>query len=473
MEGTLNLDRTRRLAEDNIPRLLARFSLPAIVGTMAQALYTTVDAIFVGRAVGPEGLAGIGIAFPCMLVLLAFAMFVGFGAAAQVSIRLGEGRKDEAERVLGNATALLGLASLSLTALGLMFLDPLLRLFGASPAVLPYARAYMGIIVAGTSFQVLGFGLNAVIRGEGNPRTAMLTLLIGVALNTILAPIFVFKFGWGMKGAALATVISQGVSATWVLAYFLGGRSLLRLHAKNLRLDGRLALSILVIGSPHFAMQIAASAMNAILIRRLSLYGGDAAISVMTIIYRIALLIIMPIFGINQGAQPIIGYNYGAERFDRVKKALQTAIMAGTGITVVGFLVSMIFPAQLIRIFGGSDPAFAVVLKEGPRAMRIAQLMLPLIGFQIISASYFQAVGKPRFALLLMLSRQGLLLIPALLILPLFFRLDGVWAAIPTADLCSSVLTAVCLAFELRHLHNRHLDTQAADLACRPAPGYD
>jgi putative MATE family efflux protein len=467
------LDRTRRLAEENIPRLLGTFSLPAIVGMMAQALYTIVDAIFVGRAMGADGLAGIGVAFPCMLVLLAFSMFIGFGASALVSIRLGEGRKDDAERVLGNAAVLLLLASAMLTAAGLTLLDPLLRLYGASSAVLPYARDYLGIIVAGTVFQVVGYGLNAVIRGEGNPRTAMLTLLIGVVLNVLLAPLFIFQFQLGMKGAALATMLSQAVSATWVLAYFLGGKSLLRLRAKNLRLDRRLTASILAIGSPHFAMQIAASAMNAILNHQLSIYGGDVAISVMTIIYRIAMLVIMPVFGINQGAQPIIGFNYGAERFDRVKKALQTAILAGTAITVCGFVASMVFPAQMIRLFGGNDAAFADVMAQGPHAMRLAQLMLPLIGFQIISASYFQAVGKPRYALLLMLSRQILLLIPALLVLPLFFGLDGVWAAIPTADLCSSVLTAVCFFAELRHLDNRHLDTQADDLARAAAASYD
>ena len=259
------MDRSPTLEQGSIPTLLLKFSLPAIVGMMAQALYYIVDRIFVGRAVGPDGIAGTTVAYPAMLVLLAFGMLVGFGATVLISIRLGQRNKAEAELVLGNAAVLLVAVSLAATVGGLWFLDPLLKIFGASDHVLPYARDYLGIIVLGTTFQIVGFGLNAVIRGEGNPKIAMLTMLIGVLLNVALAPLFVFGFHWGMKGAALATVISQAVSAIWVLAYFLGGRSVLKLRLGNLRLDRSICGKILAFGAPLFTMQIAASVMNGIL----------------------------------------------------------------------------------------------------------------------------------------------------------------------------------------------------------------
>jgi len=454
------MDRSKTLGEGNIPQLLLRFSVPAVVGMMAQALYNLVDRIFVGQAVGQNGIAGTTVAFPFMLILLAFSMLVGFGAGSVVSLRLGEGRKDEAERVLGTAAVMLVGLSLLLTATALVLLDPLLVLFGASQTILPYARDYLEIIVLGTLFQVAGFGLNAVIRGEGNPKIAMLTLLIGVTLNVVLAPIFIFGFGWGMKGAALATVISQGVSMVWVVAYFLGGRSLLRFRRRNLRLDVPLCAVILAVGSPPFAMQMAASVMNSLLNNQLQSHGGSLAISVMGVIYAVVMMIAMPIFGINQGAQPIIGYNYGAGKFDRVKKTLQTAILAATAIVLAGYFIAMLLPARVVALF---DPRDEALIGLGTHAMRICVLMLPLVGFQIVSASYFQAVGKPRQAMFLMLSRQVLLLIPAVLILPHFFGLNGVWAALPTADLGSSVLTALWLLPELRHLHERHVAGMIAE----------
>ncbi len=443
------MDRSQQLGEDSIYRLLLKFSIPAIVGMIAQALYNIVDRIFIGQAIGADGLAGATVSFPFMLILMAFGMLVGIGTTALVSIRLGQRKQAEAEQILGNGTVLLIGQALLITLTGLTLLDPLLRLFGASDAILPYARDYLQIIVLGSVFQAVGFGLNAVIRGEGNPRIAMVTMLIGAVLNTILDPIFLFRFGWGMRGAAAATVLAQSVSATWVLSYFLTGRSLLRIRLRNLRLKWSVCMAILAIGSAPFAMQIAASVLNAILNHQLHTYGGNLAISVMGIIYAVAMFIAMPVFGINQGAQPIIGYNYGASQFERVKKTLLAAILMATGIAVMGFLVVMLFPSQVVHLFNREDQA---LLDLGTHAIRISLMALPVIGFQIVSASYFQAVGKPKHAMLLSLSRQVLLLIPAVLILPRFFGLNGVWAAMPTADLGSSILGALWLAFELRSL---------------------
>lgn len=456
------MDRAERLGQGSIPSLLLKFSAPAVVGMLAQALYNVVDRIFVGRGVGSDGIAGATVAFPFMLLLLAFGMLIGFGATALVSIRLGQRKTAEAEQVLGNAAVLLVCVSLAMTAVGLTLLDPFLRVFGASEQILPYAHRYAQIIVCGSFFQMVGFGLNAVIRGEGNPRIAMVTMLIGALLNTVLDPIFIFHFGWGMRGAALATIVSQAVSCLWVLSYFLGGWSLLKLRPANLRLRRSICVSIVAIGSPPFAMQIAASVLNAILNNQLHAYGGDLAISVMGIVYAVALFIVMPIFGINQGAQPIIGYNYGAESFDRVKKTLQTAILVASTISSAGFALTFLFPTQVVGLFNHDDPA---LMRLGTHAIRICLMMLPIVGFQIVGASYFQAVGKPKHAVFLGLSRQVLLLIPAVLVLPCFFGLNGVWAALPTADLGSSLLTGTWLLLEVRHLHRRHVETVAAETA--------
>ena len=453
----MNSDRSAQLGTESIPRLLLKFSMPAIVGMMAQALYNIIDRIFVGQAIGPDGLAGVTVAFPFMLIAMAFSMLIGFGATALISIRLGEQEKAEAERILGNASVLLVVVSLLITILGLLFLDNILVIFGASKAVLPYARDYLKIIVLGSVFQMVGFGLNAAIRGEGNPRIAMLSMLISVVLNAILAPIFIFGFSWGMKGAAWATVVGQSVSAIWVVAYFLGGASLLKLHRRNFHLDRDICIKIFVIGSPPCVMQLAASVLQSILNHQLFVYGGDLAIAAMGIIFSVFMFFSMPIFGLNQGTQPIIGYNYGARRYDRVKKTLETAILAATSMTVLGFVIVMLFPVQVIRLFDRDNQALIAL---GSHAIRIAMLMSPLVGFQIVSASYFQAVNKPREAMLLMLSRQLLLLIPAVIVLPHFFGLDGVWAAMPTADFISSALTGICLLIELRHLKKRHLATE-------------
>jgi putative MATE family efflux protein len=440
------MDRSTQLGQASIPRLLLSFAIPAIVGMMAQALYNLIDRVFVGHALGSNGIAGTTVAFPFMLIVLAFGMLIGFGGTALISIRLGEGKKGEAERVLGNTVVLLLIASVFITLAGLLWLDDILVLFGASEVTLPYARDYLWIIVLGTVFQMFAFGLNAAIRGEGNPKTAMLSMLISVLLNAILAPIFIFGLSWGMKGAALATVISQAVTAVWVVWYFLGGKSVLRFH---LQFDGGVCRQILAFGSPPCAMQLAASVLQSILNHQLGRYGGDLAISVMGILYAMFMMVAMPVFGLNQGAQPIIGYNYGARQFNRVKRTLEITILAATAVMLVGFGVMMVFPAEVIGLFNRNDKALSTL---GAHAIRLSTLMLPLVGFQIVSASYFQAIGKPKTAMLLMLSRQVLLLIPAVLILPCFFGLDGVWMALPTSDFLASLLTGICLLAELREL---------------------
>ena len=447
------MDHTKQLGEARISKLLLKFSIPAITGMVVNALYNVVDRIFIGQGVGRMGIAGLTIVFPLMTVMMALSMLIGLGATALISIRLGEQRKQEAELIVGNAMVCLALIAVTVTVFGLIFINPLLKLFGASNDVLPYARDYMRIILWGAIFMSIGFGMNHFIRAEGNPKIAMLTMLLGAITNTILDPIFIFILGWGVRGAAWATIISQAASAVWVLSYFLRKKSHLRIEIRNLRLKLAVIRQITAIGSAPFLMQLAASVIGVILNTSLLRYGGDLAISAMGIVNSIAMFFLMPLFGINQGAQPIIGYNYGAEKYDRVKKTLKLAITAATLVALFGFTMMRLFPQSLAGLFSKKD---AQLISLSSRAMQIYLMMLPIIGFQIVSANYFQAVGKPKQAMILSLSRQVLLLIPALLILPRLFGLNGVFYAGPVADFGSSVITGTWLFFELRHLDRKH-----------------
>lgn len=451
------MDRAKLLGEEKVSKLLIKFSLPAIVGMTVNAIYNIVDRIFIGNFVDSLGLGGITIAFPIMIILMAFGMLIGIGATSLISIRLGEGKKEEAELILGNAMVLLIVVSLTLSILGSIFLDPILKLFGASPQILPYAKEYLSIILLGAVFQSIGFGMNNFIRADGSPKMAMATMLIGAILNTILDPVFIIVFNMGIKGAALATIISQAVSATWVLNYFFSGKSSLKLKKENWILKSHIVKNILAIGSAPFAMQVAASGITTLLNRSLLAYGGDLAVSAYGAINSFSTILLMPIFGINQGSQPIIGYNYGAKNYDRVKKAFLLAITAATTITIIGFIVTRIFPAQLVALFNSKDKELVDI---GANGMKIFFTMLPLIGFQIVSSNYFQATGKPKQAMLLSLSRQVLMLIPAIIILPRFFDLNGVWMAGPTADFFSSLLTGTFILIELKKLQKLHLENQ-------------
>jgi putative MATE family efflux protein len=445
------LDRSKQLGEESIGKLLLKFSIPAIVGMLVNALYNVVDRIFIGQ-VDTLALSGVTITFPISIIIMAFGMLVGIGAAALISIRLGQQKKEEAEHILGNAFTLIIIISLMVTAIGLIFLEPMLLKFGASSETLPYAKQYITIILIGVVFQTIGFGLNNTIRAEGNPRIAMYTMLIGGILNTILDPIFIFVFHMGVKGAAIATVISQIVNTIWVLYYFLGGKSVLKIHYKNLKLDIKVVKSIFAIGMSPFLMQLAASLVTIISNKSLVEYGGDVALGAMGAIMSIAMLVLMPIFGINQGCQPIIGYNYGAQKYDRVKRALKLAILAATSVTTTGFIIIQLFPKQLISIFN-KDPK---LISIGVQGIRIYLFMIPVIGFQIISSNYFQAIGKAKISIFLSLSRQVIILIPLLFILPKFFGLNGVWVSSPSADALSSILTASFLFVEIRHLNKLH-----------------
>lgn len=450
------MDSSKQLGEENIGKLLIKFSVPAIIGMLVNGLYNVVDRIFIGRGIGKLALSGVTVTFPIAIMIMAFAMLVGIGSAALISIKLGQQKKEEAEHILGNAFTLLIILSIVVTILGLMFLEPLLIKIGASKDILPYAKEYITIILIGAIFQSVGFGLNNTIRSEGNPRAAMFTMLIGGILNTILDPIFIFIFHMGTRGAAIATIISQAVSMIWVLYYFFGGNSVLKIRYKNLKLDVKVVKSIFAIGMSPFSMQLAASIVSIISNRSLVEYGGDLALGAMGVIMSVVMMVLMPTFGINQGCQPIIGYNYGAKNYKRVKHALKLAILAATAITTTGFILIQVFPKQIISLFN-KDPELIAI---GSHGIRIYLFMLPIIGFQIVSSNYFQAIGKAKISIFLGLSRQVILLIPLLFILPRLFGLDGVWLSGPSSDVIASIITAVFIFVEIKHLNKLHDEGQ-------------
>ncbi len=462
------MDSTAKLGQEKIGRLLIDFSIPAIVGMLVASLYNVIDRVFIGNSSGALGIAAITVGFPIMIVQFAFIGMIGMGATALASIRLGQQRRKEAEFIMGNALVLLVLLALVMTALGQIFMDPLLRVFGASDEVMPFARTYIRIILGASIFQALSFGMNNFIRAEGNPRTAMATMIIGAVMNAILAPLFIFGFGWGMAGAGLATAFAQAISAIWVTMHFMLGRSTLKIRRENLTVDFGVSRQIMALGMAFFAMQLAQSILSAVMNTSLGIYGGDIAISGMGIVITLVTLIMMPIIGINQGAQPIIGYNYGARRYDRVKATVKYSIVAATAIATAGFVLVRLFPTQLITVFDSQD---AELIVFGSNALVVFLTFLPLIGFQIVGSGYFQAVGQPRKSLVLSLSRQLLILVPALLILPRFFRLDGVLMAGPTADLAASILTGVLLFFELKELNRRHEDGRCCEKQVESSAG--
>lgn len=452
------MDRTEEMRSGSLGRLLFYFSLPAIVGMMVNSLYNVIDRIFLGRGIGQLAIAATTVAFPMMLILMAVSILIGVGATALISIRLGEQRREEAEKIAGNAVVMITLLPALCAVCFFLFTDPILIFFGASREVLPYARDFTEIIMLGAVFGSFSMGVNNFIRAEGNPRISMYTQLLGAFIAVILNYLFIFKLGWGVKGSALATILAQFVSAMWVLSYFLSGKSLVKLRFRNMRLQWPILSSIMAIGFAPFAMQIAASVQQVILNRTLMVHGGDIALSAIGIVMSISTLLFMPVLGVSQGAQPIIGYNFGARQYDRVRGTWKLAVLAGTAIVLVGYLVVRIWPSQLVGLFSEGDMALTSLTTH---AMLIYLALIPVIGFQIMSSTYFQAVGKARQAAVLSLSRQILFFIPLLLILPRFWGVEGVWRAAPISDLLAVCLSALLMYFEMRSLRETEMNAQA------------
>lgn len=439
----------KELEEMGIRHLLWKYFLPAFTGVVVNALYNIVDRIFIGRGVDALALSGLSAVFPLMLILFAFGMLVAIGANVRISINMGKKDYKRAEWVLGNAVTLGIIISAVLTVFGYIYRYPLLKMFGAGESALPYALEYFKYILFANVFATIGFVLNNACRAEGNPKTAMYSLFISAGTNTVLDPIFIFGFGMGVKGAAIATIISQFVLCVWVVFHFFSKRSALKLHFANLRLNRQIVYYIFTIGFAPFSMQLAASAVQAVLNTQLIRYGSELAVGAMGIINSVAQLLVMSIIAINMASQPIIGFNFGARNFDRVRETLLTCIKAATLIALGGFAVTQLFPGGIVRIFNTDNPE---LFELGRKGLRIFTLFFPVVGFQIITGSYYQSVGKAGIAAFLSLLRQVIILIPVLYILPPFTGLDGVWFANPLSDLLSAVVTTFFLFKALKEL---------------------
>lgn len=438
------------LAKESIGKLLLKYSVPAIIGMIVNALYNVVDRIFIGNipGVGSLGITGVGVTMPITTIILGFAMLVGVGATTTISIKLGQGRKEEAAKVIGNAISLAVILSLILTIVGLVFGDVILTKFGASDETLYYAKAYIYIILLGTVFNMVAFALNNTIRGDGNPKLAATIMVIGCVTNIILDAVFIFIFNMGIQGAAIATVISQLVTAVIGLEYYISGKSNLKFDKSSLKLDKQITLKILSIGAAPFAMQIAASLVQVIANNVLKEYGTDLAIGAMATISSVSLMCLMPIFGINQGAQPIIGFNYGAKQEERAQKAFKLSAIVATIILVIAFIAVQVFPEAIIGVFN-KDPQFMNISVKG---MRIYLLMLPIVGISITGSNYIQSIGEAKTAMFLSLLRQVILLVPFIIILPRTFGLglDGVWIAQPVSDVLTTAVTIFILVKSMK-----------------------
>ena len=444
-----------KLETEKISSLLLEFSIPAVIGMFVNAVYNIVDRIFIGNApgLGSLGLAAASISYPVTLVMIAFGLLVGVGGATRFSISLGKKETEKAQHYLGNSITLAILAGLLFTILGNIFLQPLLRNIGASQAVLPFATEYLSIILFGAVFQSLAMTMNNFSRADGNPRISMISMMIGAGFNIIFDYILIIQLGWGMKGAAYATIGGQFLSVIFQLTYFTGKRSNVRLALKNMKLKLTYVKEILTTGIPAFLLQFANSILNVIINATLVKYGGDVAISVAGIITSASTLIIMMISGLTQGLQPIISYNSGAGRFDRVKEALKIASIVAFLITTTGFLVIQFFPEFVITLFNQETAVVAL----GVKAIRIWTLGFPLVGLQIVWSNYFQAVGEVRLASFLNLARQLIFLTPLILILSSIFGLYGVYAAVPLADVIAFFVSFYFIKKNLPSTRNKLL----------------
>jgi putative MATE family efflux protein len=441
---------TNPLGEEKVSGLLVKFSTPAIVGMVVNSLYNIVDRIFIGNSsdLGSYGLAGITIGFPIMITILAIGVLFGLGGATLFSIRLGEGRQDEAENVLGNAFTLLIIAGLIFMIVGQIFLRSILYLFGASEAVLPYSMEYMRVIFFGAIFQAVSIGMNNFIRADGNPNIAMMTMFLGAGINIVLDPLFIYAFRMGMAGAALATILSQLISSTWVVAYFVGKSSKNKLRFKYMKLKIHIVIKIVSLGLPGFLLQLSNSLLNIVLNKSLFIYGGDVAVSGMGIVNSLQTLFLMPIVGIKQGSQPIISFNFGAQKNGRVKETVKLAIVASTAVVTVGYIIIRLFPRQLIGLFNQE----LELLKFGHDALLSWFLCAPVIGFQVIASNFFQAIGRAKSATFLTLTRQVIFLIPALIIFPRLWGLHGLLYAAPFADSFSALITGIWFYYGMKDI---------------------
>lgn len=450
-------DRMREFGAAPLGKLLWRYSLPAVVGTVVMSLYHIIDSMVIGHAVDdPNVVSGIAITFPVMNISAALGMLVGTGATTRISIVMGQHDKQRAEKILGNSvvmTLIIGVIYMSLFAI---FLDPILRAFGASDQSLPYAREFMLWVIPGMVLINLTFNLNNVMRATGYPKKAMYTNFIGAGLNMVLAPIFLFGFGWGVRGAALATDISMFVTVVFVASHFFNRKNELAFNRGTYRLDSRVVKSVLAIGMAPFMINMAGSLINAIVNNTLFQYGGDNAIAAVVVFNRYVTIFVMIVIGICQGMQPIVGYNYGAAKYDRLFRTFWMAAAGAVAVTTVGSLVGMFASRPIAQMFMQDENQISCAMI----CLQITTLTFWMVGFQITATNFFQALGMAGKAIFLSLSRQIIFMIPLLLILPGIWGLNGVWSAYPISDALATVVTLVFLMVEIKRIKSKGRNLQ-------------
>ncbi len=433
------MEHSEKLEKQPIPKLLYSLALPATVGLFVMASYNVVDTIFVSRAVGNVGVAAVSIAFPVQMIIMAIAGAIGLGGSSVISRLLGAKNIDRANQVFGNVISLVFIISLVGVLFATRMLTPLLHLFGSTETILPYAKDYLGIILYGTVFFAFGFSVANIVRAEGNANMAMISMLISAGLNIVFTPFFIYVLGMGIKGSALGTVLAKGITALYLFMYFTGGKSTLSFNVYYLVPKPDIIKEILAIGASSFVRQAAGSIMFIVANHKLGFYGGDMAIAVLGIVNRLQMFAMMPIMGIVQGMLPIVGYNQGACLNERVRKAINLGLKAATIAAALAFIVIMVFPKLLMLIFTDN----ILTIEMGIKALRIMFAFSLTIGVQMIVGGVFQALGYARAAFILSMSRQILFLIPFLLILPLIFKLNGIWLAFPVADVLSFLLAVL------------------------------
>ncbi|HOK36108.1 MAG TPA: MATE family efflux transporter [Paludibacteraceae bacterium] len=434
------------LGTEKIRNLLIQYSLPAIIAMTASSLYNITDSIFIGHGVGALAISGLAITFPFMNLSAAFGSLVGVGAATLMSVRLGQKDYSTANQILGNVFVLNIIFGLAFAITSLIFLDPILYFFGASPATLPYAHDFMVIILIGNVITHIYLGLNGLLRSIGKPEKAMYATLTTVGLNLILNPLFIFGFKWGIRGSALATVLSQTILLIWQIKLFSDKENFIHFQKGIFKLNKRIVKESLAIGMSPFLMNAVGSIIVIVLNQSLIRHGGDLAVGAYGIINRVTFLFAMVVVGLNQGMQPIAGYNFGAQKFDRVNEVLKLTILFATAIMTVGFLIGELFPRGVASIFT-KDKELIRLASEG---LRITFIFFPIVGFQMVTTNFFQSIGMAGKAVFLSLTRQLIYLLPCLLIFPSIYGLKGVWYSMPVADLLATLTAAYMLFVNYR-----------------------
>lgn len=434
------------LGTEKIGKLLMQYAIPAIIAMTASSLYNMVDSIFIGHGVGAMAISGLALTFPLMNLAAAFGSLVGVGASTLVSVKLGQKDYNTAQRVLGNVVVLNLIIGLLFTVVTLIFLDPILYFFGGSDATIGYARDYMIVILLGNVVTHLYLGLNAILRSSGHPQKSMYATIATVLINTILDPLFIYGFGWGIQGAAIATIVAQLLALFWQFRLFSNKEELLHFHRGIFRLKKKIVLDSLAIGMAPFLMNLAACFIVILINKGLKQYGGDLAIGAFGIVNRLVFLFVMIVMGLNQGMQPIAGYNFGAKQYSRVTRVLTITIYAATLVTTFGFLMGMFMPRLAVSIFT-SDQELIEISAKG---LRIVVMSFPIVGFQMVASNFFQSIGMASKAIFLSVSRQVLILIPCLLLLPHLYGQLGVWISMPISDTISSLVAGGMLWWQFR-----------------------